>query len=168
MQQKIRNKKGSIIDIAFIIIALFGLAIFIGVIVYVFPQITTQISASPLGNNSASAAALDTTESLMDRMGSVFLIIFVGLTIGVFITAYQIDSSPAFIPLYIILLALLITVASVIQYSYNAFEDNSVLGTTQNAMVSLLMSKLVLIAVGIGVMSMILIFAKPKPYGGAF
>ena len=157
------SKRGSIVDIAFIIIALLGLAIFIVVIGYVYPQITTAIRGTPIGNNTASAQALNQVDTGIGRMDNIFLIIFVGLTVALFVTSYKIDSSPALMPIYIILLALLVIIGITAQYVFEKFTEIPTFQPTAvlDIMMSKIMGNLTVISIVLGVISMVLIFAKP-------
>lgn len=164
------NKRGSIQDVIFILIALLGLSIFILIVAYVFPQIYTQIKASPIGNNTDSAQALDKGISIAGSLDKVFLIIFVGLVISLMVTSYNIYSRPVFVPIYIILLALTVTIAAVGQYVYERFTTGTVFSATSLAQQAMhyTMTNLIIVAVGMGVLSMILIFAKPAGSTNAY
>ena len=154
------NKKGSIVDIGFLLVVLLGLGIFIMVVAKVFPMITSAIGDTPIGDNVNSAAALNATDSIAGRGDGVFLIIFIGLTIAIFITSFFIDSSPILIPIYIIAVGLLIIFAVVAENIYESFISEPTFTGIVHPMTNYIMSHLVLIAIGVGVISMILIFAK--------
>jgi len=158
------GKKGSIIDVAFLLIAILGLAIFILIVGYVFPQITTAIKTSPIGNNTASVAALDSTDNIVGRFDIIFLIIFMGLSISVLITSFFIGSSPILIPVYVIALSILMIFAAVVENVYDAFATNSTFIATAatHPITGYILSHLIMTAIGIGVLSMVLIFAKPR------
>jgi len=158
------NKKGSIIDVAFLLVAVLGLAIFILIVGYVFPQITSQIGASDVGNNTASMTALNSSDNVTARFDGIFLIIFIGLAISVLITSFFIESSPILIPIYVIALGLLIIFAVVVENIYESFANANtfIVIAESHPITQYIMSHLVMIAIGVGVLSMILIFAKPR------
>jgi hypothetical protein len=168
--RKLSNKKGSIQDVLFVIIALLGLSIFILIVAYVFPQIYTQIQASPIGNNTDANQALNKGISIAGSLDKIFLIIFVGLTIALMVTSYNIYSKPALIPIYIIILAIMITISAVAQYVYQRFTDGTVFETVGAAqqIINYTMNNLILISLGLGVLSFILIFAKPAGSENAY
>ena len=165
---KIIEKKGSIIDIAYLLVAILGIGIFILIVGYVYPQITSQIKGSEVGNNSASVTALASTDNIVSRFDSIFLIIFIGIAISVLITSFFIDSSPILIPVYIIALAILITFAVIAEHVYTGFAENADMAATalNHPITSYILSHLVFVAIGVGVLSMILIFAKPRGTSG--
>lgn len=157
------TKKGSIIDVAFLLVAVLGLAIFILVVGYIFPQITAGIKTSAIGSNTASVAALDSTDNIVSRFDTVFLIIFIGLAISVLVSSFFIGSSPILIPIYIIALSILMIFAAVVEKVYDAFATNVTFVATAatHPITGYILSHLIMAAIGIGVLSMVLIFAKP-------
>lgn len=162
MRKILKNKKGSIVDIAFLMVAIFGLAIFILVVGFVFPQITDKISESAIGENNDSLQALEASEGITQRFDVVFLTIFSGLVFAVLITSFFIDSHPIFIPVYIIALGLLALFAVIAENIYEAFSLSDQLSSTAATypIVNFIMLNLVYVAIGAGIMSMVLIFAK--------
>jgi hypothetical protein len=163
------SKKGSIIDIAFVLVAILGLAILLVIAGYIYPRITGQIKATEgIGNDSSAVAALNYTESLTTRYDSLFLMIFIGLSISVLITSFLIDSSPIFIPIYIIALGLLIIFAVVVENVYDKFLTDATLGATalSHPITLYILTHLVMVTIGLGVLSMILIFGKSSISGG--
>jgi hypothetical protein len=167
-----KSKKGSIVDVAFLLVAILGIAIFILIVGYIFPQITGAIKTnSPIGNNTASVAALDSSDNIISRFDYIFLTIFVGLSISVLISSFFIDSSPILIPVYIIALGILIIFAVVAENIYESFAESATFAATAatHPITNYVMSHLIMVAIGVGVLSMVLIFAKPKGnsgYGG--
>jgi hypothetical protein len=165
------KKKGSITDIAFVLVAILGTAIFLLIAGYIFPRITAQMKTSQLGNNSYSVAALNSTDDIASRFDYLYIIIFVGLSISVLVSSFFIDSHPILIPIYIIALGLLVIFAVVSEHVYEAFENSDTFSATASThpMTNYIMSHLVMIAIGLGVLSMILIFSKtPGGYGRGY
>jgi hypothetical protein len=163
------NKKGSIVDIIFLIITLLGLAILIIVMMKVFPAITAQLKVSAINESAGSVAALDKTDSIVFGLDYIFLVIFAGLSIGIFITSYKIDSSPGLMVVYIILLALLVAISAIMQFVYGSFStanELAGLASTYSPMMDNIMSHLIIASIGVGIVSFVLIFAKPRGGGG--
>ena len=161
-----KNKKGSIIDIAFLLVALLALGIFILVVAKVFPSITTQLAKTQIGSDPASQGALNYTDDLAHRGDMVFMFIFIGLSIAIMITSFFIETSPILIPVYIIALAILIIFAVVSQKVYLSFSTSATFNAISYPIVDFIMSNLVMIAIGVGVLSLILMFAKRGFAGG--
>jgi len=156
------NKKGSIIDIAFLLVGIFGLAFFILIVGYVFPQITDKIKDSQIGENNDSLQALEATDGITQRFDVIFLTIFSGLVFAVLITSFFIDSHPIFIPVYILALGLLVLFAVIAENIYEAFSLSDQLSSTTLTypITNAIMLNLVYVAIGAGILSMVLIFAK--------
>jgi len=170
-KMKLKNRRGSIIDIAFLLIGILGLGILLLIIGYVFPQITGQIKATEgIGNDTGAVAALDYTDSLMGRLDGIFLIIYIGLAISVLITSFFIDSSPIIIPIYIIALLLMVGFAVIAENIYSAFSESATFATVSatHPITGYILNHLWVTTIAIGVLSMILIFAKPKNAGGGY
>ena len=72
------NKKGSIVDIAFLLVTALGLGIFLLIVGYVFPQITSQIGDSDIGTLNSSMSALNTTDTVAGSGNMIFLTVFIG------------------------------------------------------------------------------------------
>jgi len=170
--RSIINKKGSAVDIAFLIVSAIGLAIFVMVIFKVFPAINTQLKASAIGGLNESVKALDSSTAIATGLDKIFLTIFIGLTIAVFITSFRIGASPIMLPIYLVVMGLLLVISFTMQYVYGKFAENSdlVAGVTASPMMNNIMSHLGIVSIGIMVLSMILIFAKPinQGQGGAY
>lgn len=165
------GKRGSIIDIAFLLVVAVGLGIFILVVGKVFPTITHQIKGTEIGNNPSSVTALNMTEKIAGKGDMIFMFIFVGLSLAVFISAFFIESSPILIPIYIIALAMLLVFAIVAENVYEKYMDTPTFSqvASKNKITNYIMSHLIVISIGIAVLSMVLMFAKPRGgYGGPF
>lgn len=170
MRSVLKSKRASIVDVAFLLVVVLGLGIFIMVVGKVFPMITQQIGLSEVGDNANSVEALDKTDEIAGKGDMIFIFIFSGLVIAVLITSFFIESSPILVPIYIIALALLIIFAVVSENIYEAFTDTttfSAVAATQ-PITNFIMTHLVMISIGVGVLSMVLIFAKPRGQVGGF
>jgi len=157
------NKKGSIEDIFFFMITLLGLALFIIIVAYVIPTVIDEMEKTELNDSESIRSIFDEGEETIDRLDSVYLIIFAGLIISIFIVSFMINSHPIFIPIYIILLGFAVVVGVIINHVYDEFVANADLSTiapSQTFMLTI-MDNFISILVAVGVISMIIIFAKP-------
>jgi len=157
------NKKGSIEDIFFFIVTLFGLALFLIIVAYIIPQVTEGLKETDINDSAAARTMFAESGKIMDRLDPVYLIIFAGLIISIFITSFMIGSHPIFIPVYIFLLGFAVVVGAIANHVYDEFAANVDLMTvaaSQTFMVAI-MDHFVTIIVAVGIISMIIIFAKP-------
>jgi len=163
-----KNKTGSILDIFFIIIIVVGLAMFLLILTYVVPKITNNLRQSAINDSSAARTALDFSDNITTRFDSILLFAFVGLLMGVLITSFIIDVHPIFIPIYIFLLAFAVIVGVIMSKVYQIFSNNAVLADAAANFTygQAIINNYVVVIIGIGVLSMIIIFGKAKLFGG--
>jgi len=157
------NKKGSIEDIFFFVIMMLGLALFIMILAYVIPKVTEEMAKTDINNSAAARTMFGESDKIIDRLDPVYLIIFAGLIIAIFIVSFMIDSHPVFIPIYILLLGFAVVFGVIANHVYDEFAANadlSAVAADQTFMIAI-MDHFILILVGVGIISMIIIFAKP-------
>jgi hypothetical protein len=158
-----KNKKASIEDMFFFIISMLGFALFIIIVAYVVPEITDEMRKTDLNNSAAIRSVFDEGDRTIDKLDAVYLIIFAGLVISLFITSFMINSHPIFIPIYIILFGFAIVVGVITNHVYDEFVANVDMATvaaSQTYMVAI-MNNFILILLGVGILNMIILFAKP-------
>ncbi|MHA2019056.1 MAG: hypothetical protein ACTSXY_12380 [Promethearchaeota archaeon] len=157
------NKKASIEDIFFLIVTLLGLALFLIIVAYTIPKVIDGLKETDINNSEATRTMFNEGENIINRLDPVYLIIFAGLIISIFITSFMIQSHPIFIPIYILLLGFAIIIGVIANHVYDEFAAHSDLATiaaNQTFMVTI-MNNFIAILVGVGILSMIIIFAKP-------
>ena len=153
-----------------ILIAVIGavFAIFVLVVAYVTPQITDKLRDTEINNTAAARIALDYSDTFAARLNVVFLIIFVGLLMGMLVSAFLIEAHPIFIPIFIFFLGFAVFAGVIMSNVYEKFSDDTEFAATaaQNTFVSAILGNYVLIIIVVGVLSMILTFGKSRLFGG--
>ena len=83
--------------------------------------------------------------------------------VSIFIVSFFVDSHPIFIPIYIILLGFVVVIGVIANHVYDEFAANTDLATVAADQLFMLtiMDNFILILVGVGIISMTIIFAKP-------
>lgn len=120
MNLNFRNKKGNVIDLAFIVIILFGVSLALFFIYHSYYDVSTElISSGDLGVDG-TAVLQDSIDSFYKWNDNGIGFIFFGLIIGVLVTAYFIDVHPVFFVISLIMFIFLIF-ASV--YISNTFQE---------------------------------------------
>jgi len=160
---EMKNKKGSIEDLIFMIITLLGLALFIIIIFYTIPQVTDGLLETEMGDVEAIQDVFGESDRIMARLDPIYLIIFAGLIMSIFIISFMMHSHVIFVPVYIILMGITIAVGAITNHVYNEFAANTNLAAaaaSQTYMVAI-MDHFLIIMLGVGIISMIIIFAKP-------
>jgi len=168
MKSLLQNKKGSMEDVIFIAIIAAVFAIFILVVAYITPQISDKLRDTDINDSAAARTALNYSDTFASRLNVVFLIIFVGLLMGMLVSAFLIDAHPIFIPIFIIFLGFAVVAGVIMSNVYEAFSEDTEFAATaaQNTFVSAILGNYVLIIIVIGVLSMILTFGKSRLFGG--
>jgi hypothetical protein len=157
------NKKGDVVDSISFVIVVFILAIGFFIIAFIIPSITNGLSSAGLNNTSEGANAI----SKLNDFGTQgiqrgFFFVFIGMCIGVLISAYFIDTHPIFLFLYIILLAIAVILAVYLANAYETFSQIDAFSAfyATQGLFTLVVSHIVLITIIVGVLSFIIIFAK--------
>jgi hypothetical protein len=158
-----KNKRGDFTGLLFLIVFIAAFAIFLLVLGYVTPLINNalipQIGISAEINNSFIAA----NNVAANTLPTIWLIVFTGLMLGVFATAWFIPSHPIFFPFFVILMVVAILVAIPLSNAYTQLSDISTLQSIglQQQTIKFLMSNLPYVAFVLGLLVLILSFAKP-------
>lgn len=161
------SKKGSIQDIFTLIIFLVGLGIFIVVLAYTIPKVTDGLRETQLNDSAEVREALLNSDTMVtSRLDNVYLIMFAGLIISILIASFMIESHPVFIPIYIFLFAFAVIIGVIMNNVYDEFLTASELNVTASTQTiqTAIMGNFIPIIIGVGVLSMIIIFGK-KRYG---
>jgi hypothetical protein len=158
------NKKGDFVGWLFVIAFVAAFAIFLLVLGYVTPlindQLVSQIGISPEINNSFAISSAVATNTFP----VIWLLVFSGLMLGVFATAYMTPSNPIFFPFFVILLVVGILVAIPLSNAYESMTEVAVLTSTsiQQQAINFMMLQLPYVALILGLIVLIISFAKPS------
>lgn len=168
MKSLLENKRGTMEDVIFIAVIAAVFAIFVLVMAYVTPQITDKLRDTEINDSSAARLALNYSDTFAARLNIVFLIIFVGLLMGMLVSAFLIDAHPIFIPIFIFFLGFAVFAGVIMSNVYETFSEDTELAATaaQNTYVDAILGNYVLIIIVVGVLSMILTFGKARSTGG--
>lgn len=161
---KLKNKKGSIQDVFFFIVFVVGLALFFIVIHYVTDEVSDELLKTNLNTSEAAVTALGYYDTLGAQYDPIWFFIFVAILMGVLISSFMIKAYPIFIPIYIILLGISVVVGVIMNNVYLEFIANPVLAATAatHTFSNAIINNYVPVVIGVGVLSMIIIFARPR------
>lgn len=168
MKSILKNKQGDFTGVIYLIVSITAFAIFLLIIGYVAPQISTQIK-NQIGTSTLINQSLDTTTNItQNTLPTIWLMVFSGLCLSLLVTAFFIETHPIFVPIYIILLVIAIIISVPLSNAYESLTQDAVLSSTSNYQVAIkfIMFQLPLITFIVGLIVMIVAFAKPG-YGGA-
>ena len=107
-----KDKRGNVLDVVFLPVILFGTAIFLFFIYFVFTSIQTPLGENLQGEWSDAPSFLTSVQDGLKVFDSMFPVLLVGLILMLIISAYLIDSYPFFffISLIVFVVALIIAV----------------------------------------------------------
>ena len=156
------NKRGGIMSLITFVIFLVTFAVFIIIVFFVTDQIEGVIRNSSMNDSEAVREILDEQSNVNAQLDNVYMIIFAGLCLSILLVSFVIDANPAWIPIYIILFGITIFIGVIMNRVYVAFYNHSTLTAVaqlQTYQVAI-MSNFIPIIIGLGVLSMIIIYGK--------
>jgi len=168
MQKLEEEKKGDVTDIFVFIVLTFIMGVGLFTFAFIIPTITEGLEASTLNSSVETNNAIEQLERYgTEGMQRGFLLLFSGLVIGTFISAFLVRSHPIFLFLYI-LMAILATFTGV--YLANAYDDLrnvSIFADTlaSQGMINIVFENLLLITIAVAAVSMIIVFSKFGAFG---
>ena len=164
-----KNKRGDFTGVLFLVVMIAAFAIFLLIVGYITPVISdnliSQIGISEEINNSFLASS----NTAHNTLPTLWFIMFGGLLIALIITAYFIPSHPVFIIPYFILLGVVFLVSIALSNAYEALYTNATFTTAaqEQTIIYFIMSNLPLVSLIVGVLIMVISFAKPSFSGGS-
>lgn len=168
MISKLTNKKG-ISDVVFVVAILFVIALSFLVILFISTTLRdNMVPAITIMDNTSGAMLNQTISAVPQTIDTAFLIILVGLIIGVLISSFLFYSHPIFMILYIILSVGALLISVIFSNVYETVSTTSGLNSTIASMpiANYVMLHLPLFVLGIIALSIIIIYAKSQ-MGGA-
>ena len=159
----IKNKKGDVTDIfLFIIIATF-LAITFIVTIFVNIQIKDIIENTALNESQAADTIVERFTVINDTTVQNGYVVFISIfLLGILLSAFLVRMHPAFLFLYIIMLAFAIFVSVYLgnlYYDFIQVPEMAAVASNQ-PMISFFMENIVKITLAVGALSMIIVFSK--------
>ena len=158
-----KNKRGDFTGLIYLIVSISIFAIFLLIIGNIVPQISTnlatQIGISTEINNSLGAS----TSVAQKTLPVLWMIMFGGLLLGLFATSFFIRTHPIFVPIFGLLLVVAIMFAIPLSNAYEELANNAILAgaAAEQSMIGFIMINLPLTTLIIGLLTLIITFAKP-------
>lgn len=167
---KLTQKKGDILDIIIFLVTLIILSIGFFTFAYIVPNITDGFNNAGLNNSVQGINAIDHLESFgVVGIQRGFFFIFVGLIMGIMVSSFFIRTHPIFIFLYIFMLAIAVILSVYLGNIYETFTANPLFAErlADQTWINLIMNNIVKIILGIGALSIVIIFSKYTIFGGS-
>lgn len=148
----------------FVIVSIAAFAIFLLIVGYIVPQITTPL-AEQIGISAEINNSLNVSSNIAEHtFPTLWLILFSGLVLGLFITSFFIDTHPIFVPIFAIMLVITIVIAVPISNAYEALSEDAILSgiASQQGMIGFILLNLPVTAFILGILALLITFAKPE------
>jgi len=159
------NKKGDFTGLLYLIVMISAFAFFLIIAGYISTTISGELKTKINSSTDQVNEAFDaTTNTANNTLSAVWFILFGGLLLGLFITAYFIPTHPIFVPIFIILLVIVVIVGVAMSNAYeklyevDTFTD---IANTQGS-INFIMSNLPYVALILGIIVLIVTFAKSR------
>jgi len=163
------NRKAELSDMLIWMIYIFILGIGLFIIMFIVPQISNGLRIAGLNNSVEGINALNS----LDRFGTQtinngFLMLFVGLILSTMITSFMVRTHPIFLFLYIIFLGITVLLSFYLGNAYSQLVNNPAFTSMVSTATfpNLIMGHIAEITIAVGILSIIIVFAKFSTYGG--
>lgn len=124
------NKKGFANDIIYIILGLFVFALVILLSYSMYSSFQISTSNIPEISSANVKPIIDNGEKVLLSFDRLFIMAIALLSIGVLVASYYVDSNPIFLPIALIIGAILIMFSAQFANIYSAVQDSGGLTTT--------------------------------------
>ncbi len=162
-------KKGDLPDMLIFLITITILATGFFVLAFVVPEITEGLNDAGLNGSVEGANAIEELTKVGTKtIQNGFFLLFVGLIAGVMISSFLVRTHPIFIFLYIIFLGLTVFLGTYLGNMYETISTTTIFASTlaSQGLINLVMQNIVKIIVGVGALSMVIVFAKFSSFRG--
>jgi hypothetical protein len=155
------NNKGDIFDIMtfLIVIVIFGIGLFI--FAWIIPQVGNGLKSGGLNNSVEGTNAINQLNDWgINGLQKGFFFLFIGLCIAQLISAFYSDTHPVWLFLYILMLAMTVILGGYLGNMYTTITSNSAFSGFSQGLISVVLSNIIKIVIGVGALSMIIMFSK--------
>lgn len=165
----LKDKKGDFVGVLYFIASIAAFAIFLLIVRYIGVTIGEEVKDQVGSDNVLINNSFDKTISVSQTsLNTLWFIMFGGLLMGLFITAWYMKTQPVLVPVFIFLLIIAIIMASALSNAYDEIKAVTELagGATEQATAGFFMAILPYIALIVGIIALIITYAKPGAGGG--
>lgn len=159
----LKSKKGDLPDMLIFIVTILVFAIGLMIFAFIIPAVADGLTQAGLNESSEGFNAIQELAILgSEGMQKGFFFLFVGLIMATMITSFLTTSHPIFLVLYIFFLGITLFIGGYLGNAFEQFATSPVLVDTlgSQGLISIVMQNIVVITLIVGVLSMIIMFAK--------
>jgi len=121
------NKKGSFVDLFYILMVLVVFAIVFNVGWLMFSKVNENFQANDNIATRGKDMMQDGSDRFVKTFDNLFLVVGISMYLGALILAWNVDTSPVFFFLSIIVFAVLVILAGAYGNAYYTFSQNNVI-----------------------------------------
>jgi len=167
--KSLQIKKGNPVFSLIFIVSIAAFAIFLLIVGYVGNLVATEMKVQ-LNDSSVAQTALDTTITTSTvTVNSFWYIVFFGLLLGLFISAYMMrEYPPVMVPVFLITLVVTVVVAIALANAYGELQEVTQLSDAvdNQSGIGWIVTKLPYVAVIAGLIAIVIAFVRPGSGGG--
>lgn len=155
-------------DVLFVGVILLTLAVGFFLINFTMTTVVNDLVATPVINaTNASVTAFETVKTVANRLDYILFAMFIGLVIGIVITAWFIGGHPIFMFAYFIIGTIAVVLAALFANVWYDISNMVVFGTTLTnfPITNHLLTNLPIYIAIVGFLGMVVMFAKPYVAG---
>lgn len=159
------NKRGDFTGLLYLIVSIAALAFFLIIVGYIGSKVNTEMRDTINSTNEDVNNAFNKSISVSEKsLPAIWYIVFAGLLLGLLVTAWYMPTHPIFVPIFIILLIVGIIVGVAMQNAYEEiYAVNTLSGiAAEQGSINFIMTNLPYVALIVGLITLIVTFAKPK------
>lgn len=160
-----KNKKGDLTGILYFIASISAFAFFILLVSFIATTTSDEIKDKINSDVSEVNQSFTATKNVAENtLSAVWYVMFGGLLLGLLITAWFMPTHPVMVPIFIILLVVGIIMAVALSNAYEKFYEVDELAdaAADQGSVSFILLNLPYVALIVGIIGLVITFAKPK------
>jgi len=169
MKLIIKEKKGDVPDILVFLITIFILAVGLFVISYTSSRMADEYREAGLNSSAEGESAVESISNLGEKtIQRGFLLLFAGLIMGTMVSSFLSRVHPIFLIVYFFFLGLTVFIGIYLANAYDTLSSIPTFADTlaSQTFINVIMQNMIPIIIGVGALSMIIVFAKFSSFGG--
>ncbi len=164
-----KNKKADVTDMVTFLLLIFIIGVGLFIMVFAIDSIAEGLRTGGLNNTDEGSNAIDELE----KFGTVqlqrgFMLFFVGLILSTMISSFLVRVHPIFLFLYILFLILTVFLGTYLANAYDQMRNIPLFADqlANQTLINVVFENMVPILVGVGALSLFIVFAKFSSFIG--
>lgn len=171
MRTILKDKRGDFTGMLYMVVMIAATAFFLILVGFIGSEISTELQGQINASDTPEVnQSFQTTKNISENtLSALWYVVFGGLLLGLLITSWYIPTHPVMVAPFIVLLIIAVIIGVAMSNAYEKLYDVpqlSDIASTQGS-IEFAMSNLPYLALVIGIIALIVTFAKPKGEGAA-